>query len=253
MKKTLLIATILFASFSARADQKQVLTKKEADTAQAFLHKNNISRIVSWCGCCDNDKPFIILIEKAFTRLSNDGENYELIINGKNEMTGGKVSGSFDLAYLWVKSGPKAHNFATQIGLKNVDPCSLPFDWPSASADAYTGTSSSKETHTTGGTVFKYVKDMPEFPGSVNEFLGNNLRYPESARESGTEGRAVVQFIVGATGDISSIQIVKSSGHEALDNEAMRIVRIMPRWKPGNHNGNPVNVYFTLPITFRLN
>lgn len=100
--------------------------------------------------------------------------------------------------------------------------------------------------------IFKYVEQMPEFPGDVNSYLGNNLRYPESARESGEEGRTIIQFVVSENGEISDVTVVKSSGHSSLDAEAKRVVGKMPKWKPGKQNGKAVKVYFTLPVTFRL-
>lgn len=100
--------------------------------------------------------------------------------------------------------------------------------------------------------IFKYVEQMPEFPGDVNNYLGSNLRYPDVARENGEEGRSVIQFVVSENGEISDVTVVKSSGHSALDAEAKRVVSKMPKWRPGKQNGKAVKVYFTLPVTFRL-
>lgn len=102
--------------------------------------------------------------------------------------------------------------------------------------------------------IFESVEQMPEFPGGENAmlaFIQKGLRYPKQAQENGTEGRVVVNFVVNETGDISDIKIVRSVKN-GCDDEAMRVVRSMPKWKPGRQNGNAVKVLFSLPISFEL-
>lgn len=97
---------------------------------------------------------------------------------------------------------------------------------------------------------------MPAFKGDLSSFFSKNLRYPDSAVARKQEGRAFVEFVVAETGLIRDIKIKKSSGFELLDQEAMRLLRLMqfmPHWKPGTQKGVPVPVAFTLPVTFRLN
>jgi protein TonB len=100
--------------------------------------------------------------------------------------------------------------------------------------------------------VFKFVEQMPAFNGDLNSYLAAKLRYPDDARESGTEGRSVIQFIVNEDGSISGVEVVRSSGSASLDAEAKRVVGGMPRWNPGKQQGKAVKVYFTLPVTFKL-
>lgn len=105
------------------------------------------------------------------------------------------------------------------------------------------------------GEVFFVVEDMPEFPGGENalrNYLGNKTNYPEEAIENNLEGRAYVKFVITKEGEISQIKIAKSSGHEMLDKEALRVVEGMPDWKPGRQRGEKVNVSFTVPINFKL-
>lgn len=110
-----------------------------------------------------------------------------------------------------------------------------------------------------GNNVYTYVEQMPEFKGNVGEFLGKTLRFPEIAILNNIQGRVIVKFVVSATGDIEDAEISKSV-HPSLDSEAIRVVRLMPRWRPGKTlrvNGKrvkptPVRVYFTLPISFRF-
>ena len=103
-------------------------------------------------------------------------------------------------------------------------------------------------------TIFTYVEQMPDFPGGQTElmkFLQKNLRYPPAARENGIEGRVVLQFVVDESGNISDIQVLRDIGGGCAE-EATRVVKMMPPWKPGKQNGNPVKVYFKLPVTFKL-
>lgn len=104
--------------------------------------------------------------------------------------------------------------------------------------------------------VASIVDEMPEFPGGVKElmlFIQKNINYPQKAKEQGWQGRVYVKFIIKESGIIDSIWTIKSSGYLILDNEAIRVVRSMPKWAPGKQNGKPVPVYFDLPINFSLN
>lgn len=103
-------------------------------------------------------------------------------------------------------------------------------------------------------TAFVVVEEMPEFPGGIakmNEYLGNSIIYPEYAVDNNIEGRVIVEFVVNTDGTITSIS-VKKGVHESLDNEALRIVKSMPKWKPGKNDGKFVRVKYTFPINFRL-
>lgn len=104
------------------------------------------------------------------------------------------------------------------------------------------------------GEIFTVVENQPEFPGGMKElgaYLEKNLHYPESAQKVNAEGRVFVSFIVTKTGEISDVNILKGIGFGA-DEEAIRVVQNMPRWKPGSQSGQPVNVKYNLPIAFEL-
>lgn len=97
------------------------------------------------------------------------------------------------------------------------------------------------------------VEVMPEFKGgnkAMMEFLMMNMKYPESAIKAKQQGKAVVGFVVKKDGTVSDVYIVKSTGYDVLDNEAMRVVKSMPAWEPGKQKGKPVDVKFFVPITF---
>lgn len=96
---------------------------------------------------------------------------------------------------------------------------------------------------------------MPEFPGGISalmKYLKDSINYPSISRQNKSQGKTYVNFIVNTDGSIQDIKVLKSSGDEHLDNEATRIVKNMPKWKPGMQNGKSVRVSFTLPVTFRL-
>lgn len=103
--------------------------------------------------------------------------------------------------------------------------------------------------------VFKSAATMPSFPGGTGElmkFIAFNIRYPESAKDSYIQGKVIVQFVVEKDGSIGEVKVVRGVD-KALDIEAVRLCKTLPRFNPGrNANGDPVRVWFTQPITFKL-
>ena len=102
--------------------------------------------------------------------------------------------------------------------------------------------------------IFTVVEQMPEFPGGMNrlaEYLATNIRYPQLARESGIQGRVFINFVVEADGSVTNVRVIRSLGG-GCDEEAMRVVRNMPRWTPGRQRGRAVRVSYNLPVNFRL-
>lgn len=102
--------------------------------------------------------------------------------------------------------------------------------------------------------VYDVVELMPSFPGGqtgLMQYLADNIKYPQDAEEQKKGGRVLVQFIIGKEGNIYDVEIVKSV-FPSLDEEAMRVIREMPRWIPGKQEGKAVNVKYIMPITFRL-
>lgn len=95
---------------------------------------------------------------------------------------------------------------------------------------------------------------QPEFPGGMtqlSDFMMKNLRYPQSARDNNIQGSVVLSFIVETDGTLTKIQVLRSLD-PSCDEEAMRVVSLMPKWKPGEQNGQPVRVQFQFPIRFVL-
>ena len=98
------------------------------------------------------------------------------------------------------------------------------------------------------------VDKEPQYPGGLQglmEFLRENVKYPPEAAKAGIQGKVLVSFIVNEDGTISDVS-VRNSVNPLLDAEAKRVVSIMPRWIPGEHNGKKVRVVYLLPVTFRL-
>ena len=102
--------------------------------------------------------------------------------------------------------------------------------------------------------VFDVVEEMPSFPGgqgALMSFLNSNIKYPVVAQENGVQGRVIVGFVVERDGSITDVKVMRSVD-PSLDREAQRVVRAMPRWKPGKQNGSAVRVKYTVPVVFRL-
>ena len=84
------------------------------------------------------------------------------------------------------------------------------------------------------------------------KYIGENLKYPVIAQENGIQGKVICQFTINKDGSLVDIEVVRSAGDASLDKEAMRVIKSMPKWKPGKQRNQPVRVKFTLPVTFKL-
>ncbi|MBR5957526.1 MAG: energy transducer TonB [Salinivirgaceae bacterium] len=103
--------------------------------------------------------------------------------------------------------------------------------------------------------VFFIVENMPEFPGgdvALRKYLAQNVIYPEIAKENGLSGKVFVQFVVNQKGEVDNVKIARSVD-PILDKEAIRVVKSLPKFKPGLQRGKPVKVSYTVPINFQLN
>ena len=103
-------------------------------------------------------------------------------------------------------------------------------------------------------TLFIEYEQMPQFLGgevALMKFIADNLHYPDSAKAKKIQGRVVVKFVVTKTGEIGEVKIVRSKDLD-LDKEAVRIVKSLPNFIPGKLNGEVVDMWYTLPITFKL-
>ena len=104
------------------------------------------------------------------------------------------------------------------------------------------------------GETFTVVEQMPEYPGGMKALMGylaENIQYPAECQKAGIQGRVIVQFVVKADGSLDNFEI-KRSVNPLLDAEALRVIKTTPKWKPGTQHGKPVDVKFTIPVTFSL-
>jgi protein TonB len=102
--------------------------------------------------------------------------------------------------------------------------------------------------------VFITVEQMPQFPGGDAElmrYLQSHMNYPPMAAENNVQGRVVVQFVVDKTGRVGEVKVVRSVDRD-LDKEAVRVCKSLPKFTPGRQNGQAVAVWYTLPVTFKL-
>lgn len=103
--------------------------------------------------------------------------------------------------------------------------------------------------------VFNMVEQMPVYPGGMKElisFLAKNIKYPADALAKNTEGKAIVQFVVKKDGTVADVKIARNAPLVSMDNEAIRVVKLMPKWTPGKQKGEAVTVKYTLPINFKI-
>ncbi len=102
--------------------------------------------------------------------------------------------------------------------------------------------------------IFMVVEKMPEFEGgdkALRKYISSNVEYPKEAKEKGIEGKVYIRFVVTDKGDVDNVTVMRSID-PLLDNEAVRVVKSLPKWKPGKQRGQAVNVYYTVPINFKL-
>lgn len=119
---------------------------------------------------------------------------------------------------------------------------------------SFTAISSHAETNTDGDDVYIIVEQMPIFPGgdeALRNFVTNNIQYPEEASKKEISGRVFVSFVIGKDGSVQNVKVARSVDPQ-LDAEAIRVVKSMPKWNPGQHRGKPVKVSYTIPINFSL-
>ncbi len=110
------------------------------------------------------------------------------------------------------------------------------------------------ETGGTDETIYNFPSNMPKFPGglkNLNGWLSNEIDYPMEAIEVGLEGRVYLNFIIDTDGSISSVTVTRGVD-KILDDEAIRVIKSMPKWKPGLQNGRPVKVSYSMFISFKL-
>lgn len=118
----------------------------------------------------------------------------------------------------------------------------------------FTPPSQERSEEPVSNEVFEYLEEMPEFPGgeaALLKFLQSKIVYPAIAAENNIQGKVYVGFIVERDGSVSDVKVLRPID-PSLDKEAMRVVKLLPKWKPGMQTGKPVRCRFQIPVTFRL-
>jgi protein TonB len=99
--------------------------------------------------------------------------------------------------------------------------------------------------------VFTIVQHKPVFPGDINKWLGENIKYPDDAKKNNIQGTVYVEFIVEKDGSTSNVKVLRGV-NKLLDDESVRVMSTMPKWTPGEQNGHSVRVEYMVPIKFTL-
>jgi len=127
-------------------------------------------------------------------------------------------------------------------------------DRPDQAAQTYVPVSIEEAPEPVAEEIFTFVEEYPEFLGgekALYEYIKNNVNYSELAIKTNIEGTVYVEFVVEKDGSISDVKVLRGIGG-GCDEEAVRVVKSMPKWKPGKQRGQPVRVYYTLPIDFKI-
>lgn len=127
-------------------------------------------------------------------------------------------------------------------------------DRPDQAAQTYVPVLVEEAPEPVAEEIFTFVEEYPEFLGgekALYEYIKNNVNYSELAIKTNIEGTVYVEFVVEKDGSISDVKVLRGIGG-GCDEEAVRVVKSMPKWKPGKQRGQPVRVYYTLPIDFKL-
>ena len=146
---------------------------------------------------------------------------------------GDTVDMQVDLPEVQIKAMPNA----TKYGARMPNPVS---DKPAAPGSK---------------TVYRSVEQMPQFPGgeaALMKYLKSHINYPPMAAMNDIQGNVIVQFVVNEDGSVGEVKVVRSLDKD-LDREAIRVVKSLPKFTPGRHNGKAASVWYTLPVPFKLN
>ncbi|MBR3434537.1 MAG: TonB family protein [Bacteroidales bacterium] len=136
-----------------------------------------------------------------------------------------------------------------EVGLINAD------DNANKAQETFVKVEVKEEEEVVEEEVFLVVEDDPEFPGglsALSQYLASNIKYPQLAKENNITGKVFVSFVVEKDGSVGQVKILRDIGG-GCGAEAVRVVKSMPKWKPGKQRGKPVRTQFNLPVDFSLN
>lgn len=197
------------------------------------------------------DNRRVITLENIFTEIPVDQENMQI------PKTTSPKAPSIKFLVPEVKPDELVSNeiIPTQEELDGKNPGTETVEGNINGTDVIVETSESPEINNeVTEKVYTWAEEMPNFPGGDTEllkFFSQNLIYPEIAKRAGVEGKVILTFIVDKNGNIIDVKVAKSIG-AGCDEEAMRVLKIMPSWIPGKQNGNPVLTRINIPVVFKL-
>ncbi len=216
-----LVAIVVSLSFSVDSKVNAQTPVKTYNSSDVFVYKNKVvskeDLDITLLG-----QPVIEVV--SYSKFSSEFEGL------KNQIAGDKVVLVFDLS-----NSLEADRYSKFKGTEKSVPI--------------TTRENPKET------TFRIVENMPKFPGGEKElskFIGENTQYPKSAAESGVQGKVYVEFVVDQEGNVVEAEVVRGVDPR-LDKEALRVINLLPKFKPGTQKGEPVRVAFTLTVNFSLN
>jgi len=178
---------------------------------------------------------------KVVRSLSADCDNEaKRVVKSLPNFTPGRQSGqavnvwyTLPVTFKLTKSDSQSSNVHTDTGVEVYPP---------------------ENSNSNDDRVFTSVEQMPQFPGgdaALMKYLAQHLQYPAMAAENGTQGKVIVQFVVTKTGKVGEVKVVRSLSDDC-DKEAIRLIRDLPKFIPGKKNGKPTSMWYTLPVTFKL-
>lgn len=231
MKRALYILLLLPMLVTAKDNAR--LTKKDADDAVDYIRKNVQQTIIMRCGCCTTDTIRKVLLDYISVRTSNEKGFYELYLDGM-DLSENLVSQPVDVTNLWIPRGDSAYNLASLLKLE-AKPCAHPIVVPKrVSNDPPVSTAFAPQPLT-----------------NLKSFLAKNLRYPEAAKAKRIQGTVILRMIIKEDGSMSNIRAITRLGG-GLEDEAIRVVKLLPPWRPAMQYGKPIKVNYSLPIDFTL-
>lgn len=249
MKKQILPLLFLFLISSHLCAQKN-------DTAYFDEHNEDVATLsladhYSVTSSDPNDSTILYkkVLDVATGRLLEESQYYR--VNNRTYKNG--------IEHDWFKSGQLEREANYKLNLLEGEENTY---WKTGKlrrkATYHKGELVSGKCYTEAGadTTFYPHEKQPSFEGgmkALHQFLSENIVYPTFAKKIHRQGKTVCQFIVDKDGSISKIWVLKSSGSIYLDDEAQRVIALMPKWQPGYREGKRVKVRFTLPVVFKLN
>lgn len=243
--------SILFAEDSKENKDSPGISKNKTEIKQGQNYPNRISETR-------------ITQERVSDRLKSDKKGLEAFLNEDNQKSITETT-KISAVYVDIASNQAIEYYLGEIIIDNANPASnldlTPFEkirhnpiLPRNEFNNNRENTNEEVASTLSSHFFNPLETMPEFPGGfegLNGYLSKNLSYPKWAHDKKIQGRVIVSFLIDKDGSVKNVMVLQGIDKEC-DEEAIRVIRSMPSWKPALQNGRGVGVMFTLPIHFRI-